>query len=358
MFPPLQAYMDSSDWFQAALNDDMSALMDYSSSSPSGDMLTCSRPLMERRLRPQHDHPLKCPRCDSAHTKFCYYNNYSLSQPRYFCKTCRRYWTKGGNLRNIPVGGGCRKNKKASSLSASNSNNAKSKSPAMTSTGLPINQHGMSPSLTDLHLSFSPEIQLSHLNATMIKSAGMGSAIHGAFGDPAGSFGFVESKFNPVMAMGNAPAGAIDFMVGRDHQSNPTDNPICQLGLAGDVIVASHTGFHGTCSPFGIMSVEGNSNHDGSSLFMERCQKLMLPHNQGQGHNDGDDEDHHHQYQVTAQDGKPNQRILSLEWQQDKNCCSDAGKNVGFGYFNGVGSTWSNGNMNDYNSSGSTNPLV
>lgn len=89
------------------------------SSSPlSGNMLTCSRPssmIDQRRLRPPHDLSLKCPRCDSTHTKFCYYNNYSLSQPRYFCKTCRRYWTKGGTLRNIPVGGGCRKNKKVSS---------------------------------------------------------------------------------------------------------------------------------------------------------------------------------------------------------------------------------------------------
>ncbi|KAL3735521.1 hypothetical protein ACJRO7_024617 [Eucalyptus globulus] len=53
-----------------------------------------------------------CPRCASSHTKFCYYNNYSLSQPRYFCKSCRRYWTKGGSLRNVPVGGGCRKNRR------------------------------------------------------------------------------------------------------------------------------------------------------------------------------------------------------------------------------------------------------
>ncbi|KAG9156496.1 hypothetical protein Leryth_027610 [Lithospermum erythrorhizon] len=36
-------------------------------------------------------------------TKFCYYNNYSLSQPRHFCKTCRRYWTRGGALRNVPI---------------------------------------------------------------------------------------------------------------------------------------------------------------------------------------------------------------------------------------------------------------
>ncbi|KAK9089220.1 hypothetical protein Scep_028302 [Stephania cephalantha] len=56
--------------------------------------------------------PLKCPRCDSSNTKFCYYNNYSLSQPRHFCKACKRYWTRGGTLRNVPVGGGYRKNKR------------------------------------------------------------------------------------------------------------------------------------------------------------------------------------------------------------------------------------------------------
>uniref|UniRef100_A0A0E0LL42 Dof zinc finger protein n=1 Tax=Oryza punctata TaxID=4537 RepID=A0A0E0LL42_ORYPU len=58
---------------------------------------------------------LRCPRCDSANTKFCYYNNYSLSQPRHFCKACKRYWTRGGTLRNVPVGGGCRKNKRSRS---------------------------------------------------------------------------------------------------------------------------------------------------------------------------------------------------------------------------------------------------
>ncbi|CAN6374456.1 unnamed protein product [Urochloa humidicola] len=60
-----------------------------------------------------------CPRCNSANTKFCYYNNFSLQQPRYFCKTCRRYWTEGGSLRNFPVGGGSRKNKRSSSASTS-----------------------------------------------------------------------------------------------------------------------------------------------------------------------------------------------------------------------------------------------
>lgn len=61
---------------------------------------------------------MNCPRCKSTNTKFCYYNNYSLSQPRYFCKSCRRYWTEGGTLRNVPVGGSSRKNKRSSSSSS------------------------------------------------------------------------------------------------------------------------------------------------------------------------------------------------------------------------------------------------
>ncbi|XP_027332601.1 dof zinc finger protein DOF4.6-like [Abrus precatorius] len=76
-------------------------------------------PMMEKRARPQKDQALNCPRCNSTNTKFCYYNNYSLSQPRYFCKTCRRYWTEGGSLRNVPVGGGSRKNKRPTPLSSS-----------------------------------------------------------------------------------------------------------------------------------------------------------------------------------------------------------------------------------------------
>ncbi|KAL8515188.1 hypothetical protein ACS0TY_014050 [Phlomoides rotata] len=60
-----------------------------------------------------HELAPNCPRCASSNTKFCYYNNYSLSQPRYFCKACRRYWTKGGSLRNVPIGGGCRKSRRS-----------------------------------------------------------------------------------------------------------------------------------------------------------------------------------------------------------------------------------------------------
>ncbi|XP_006349511.1 dof zinc finger protein DOF2.4-like [Solanum tuberosum] len=68
---------------------------------------------------PMSEATQKCPRCESTNTKFCYFNNYSLSQPRHFCKTCRRYWTRGGALRSVPVGGGCRRNKRSSTSSSS-----------------------------------------------------------------------------------------------------------------------------------------------------------------------------------------------------------------------------------------------
>uniref|UniRef100_A0A1J3JJK3 Cyclic dof factor 5 n=1 Tax=Noccaea caerulescens TaxID=107243 RepID=A0A1J3JJK3_NOCCA len=57
------------------------------------------------------DKIIPCPRCESANTKFCYYNNYNVNQPRYFCRNCQRYWTAGGSMRSVPVGSGRRKNK-------------------------------------------------------------------------------------------------------------------------------------------------------------------------------------------------------------------------------------------------------
>ncbi|KAL4296279.1 hypothetical protein GQ457_12G007980 [Hibiscus cannabinus] len=148
--------MDSSDhWLQGTVHEETG--MDCS--SPYGDILACPTPLMERRLRPQHEQALKCPRCESTHTKFCYYNNYSLSQPRYFCKACRRYWTKGGTLRNIPVGGGCRKHKKVATKAASDqsANNSRSSN----------NSHNP----TDLHLSL-PQMQLSLLDDSILAAHG------------------------------------------------------------------------------------------------------------------------------------------------------------------------------------------
>ncbi|KAK7392698.1 hypothetical protein VNO78_21142 [Psophocarpus tetragonolobus] len=83
-----------------------------STPTPSISLRSIGFEVMESGLKPEVEMSPNCPRCGSSNTKFCYYNNYSLTQPRYFCKGCRRYWTKGGSLRNVPVGGGCRKNRR------------------------------------------------------------------------------------------------------------------------------------------------------------------------------------------------------------------------------------------------------
>ncbi|XP_010243051.1 PREDICTED: dof zinc finger protein DOF5.6-like [Nelumbo nucifera] len=306
----LQVCMDTSDWLQGVVHEESG--MD--SSSPSGDMITCSRPLLERRLRPQHDQALKCPRCESTHTKFCYYNNYSLSQPRYFCKTCRRYWTKGGSLRNIPVGGGCRKNKRVA---------------VKKSADQPLNQHPSSSShdATDLQLSF-PEMQLSHLTSLFGNSGGLGNPSfidnkYNAMVENPRSIDFMESKFDAVL--GNPRSH--DFM---------GSNELGLMGGPGDVGLGhgfTPSNLHGLCSPFGF-ALEGSSN-----TFMDTCQRLMLPFG-------GTTED------PNAVEMKPNNKLLSLEWQDQG--CSEVGKDS-FGYLNSLGS-WT-GVMNGYGSS-ATNPLV
>uniref|UniRef100_A0A2N9HGN6 Dof zinc finger protein n=2 Tax=Fagus sylvatica TaxID=28930 RepID=A0A2N9HGN6_FAGSY len=287
------------------------------SSSPSGDMLTCSRPLIERRLRPPHDQALKCPRCDSTHTKFCYYNNYSLSQPRYFCKTCRRYWTKGGTLRNIPVGGGCRKNKKVSSKKPNDNNQ-------------PANPNHLGSSSshnpTDLQLSFPDQVQFSHLSNILGTHGTLGNPNYNGMLENPRPIDFMESKLEAIVGnsrnydfMGNGDMGMVGGL--NDHLGGH--------GLAPN--------FHGICSPFG-MSIDGNSG-----TFMDTCQRLMLPY-------DHHANDHHQDH--NAMDVKPNTKLLSLDWQDQG--CSDAGKDS-FAYINGLGS-WT-GMMNGYGSS-TTNPLV
>ncbi|RZR73625.1 hypothetical protein BHM03_00026524 [Ensete ventricosum] len=111
----------------------------------------------------QPEQALRCPRCDSTNTKFCYFNNYSLSQPRHFCKACRRYWTRGGALRNVPVGGGCRRNKRTKSGGSSSAKNpvtaayCQGRSPSSTiasgatTSGITLQQQQQSPIMSSLY---------------------------------------------------------------------------------------------------------------------------------------------------------------------------------------------------------------
>ncbi|XP_059299975.1 dof zinc finger protein DOF5.6-like [Lycium ferocissimum] len=299
----LQVCMDSSNWLQDTIHEETEF---DSSSSPSGDIFTCSRPLIERKLRPQHDQPLNCPRCDSTHTKFCYYNNYSLSQPRYFCKSCRRYWTKGGTLRNIPVGGGCRKNKKVSSKKQSNDTNAPHQIPNYHNAG----------SSNSSSISNYPEMAFSHFNNFM----GNNNINNPSFmlHENHAPIDFMESKYEALMGttlknqdfIGNVDAGMIN---GYGEMDN--------VGINGP-------NFHGgMCSTFGL-PMDGNNfgtiNYEGQNITM---------------------------------DVKPNPKILSLEWHDQG--CSNAGigNKETFGYLNGGLGSWT-GLMNNGYGSSATNPLV
>ncbi|PIN03321.1 hypothetical protein CDL12_24161 [Handroanthus impetiginosus] len=145
VFSSIPAYLDPSNWQQqiignATTNPLLAPPPPPPPPQPHGGGSTGSiRPgSMSERARlaniPMPESALKCPRCESTNTKFCYFNNYSLSQPRHFCKTCRRYWTRGGALRNVPVGGGCRRNKRSKSTTSSKSPGSSDRQTSSTSS--------------------------------------------------------------------------------------------------------------------------------------------------------------------------------------------------------------------------------
>ncbi|KAI3921048.1 hypothetical protein MKX01_036027 [Papaver californicum] len=356
----LQVCMDTSAWLHGAVHEENG--LDHSSSPSGGDMISaCSRPAMlERRLRPPHDHALKCPRCDSTHTKFCYYNNYSLSQPRYFCRTCRRYWTKGGSLRNIPVGGGCRKNNKRVS-SASSSKKFTPTSPLNDHLHQTLNQllsvnssSNNDTTTTDLHLSFPREhhLQLSSHFPTLFGNSSSSGVELGNLSS------FMENKYNALL---DNPIRQVDFMectkydkiVGNSNPSSSINNhdfmsnsgePSSDEHL-GNLLAGlgnhqhhNHNGFDTHSSNFDSLNPFGNNNNDSESSLMmmnNSCQRLMqLPFDRNhQGSSDGiSDQDH-----INGYDVKPNKHLLSLDQWHDhinnnQQGCSDILGKDSFGY--------------------------
>ncbi|KAE8714404.1 Dof zinc finger protein DOF5.8 [Hibiscus syriacus] len=144
--------------------------------------------------------PLPCPRCDSTSTKFCYYNNYNLSQPRYFCKSCRRYWTQGGTLRNVPVGGGTRKASKRSrsssgpspSVATSSSSNVNHEAESVhMAVNNAVSAAGAKPEvgLADVNLNETVDLTVNGGFTSFLNSQGEGYLTLGGYGLGAG-YGF------------------------------------------------------------------------------------------------------------------------------------------------------------------------
>uniref|UniRef100_A0A7N0TWS6 Dof zinc finger protein n=1 Tax=Kalanchoe fedtschenkoi TaxID=63787 RepID=A0A7N0TWS6_KALFE len=351
-------------WLQGTMHED--ALMDSSSSPSGGDILACSGPspilMSERRLRPPQDQALKCPRCDSTHTKFCYYNNYSLSQPRYFCKTCRRYWTKGGTLRNIPVGGGCRKNRKSSSSSSKKPSSSEplqvyqplSSVPPPPINNTQINHNPNSPMTTmmmtipndtaDLQLSFQNNegFPFSHMNYI-----GSGASRNGSRGGMGGGYSESRSLFNSIALLESSSSGGlmrpIDFL---DHKQ-----------VESALVMNNSTSKSSSNNQLGYFSSQfgggygSNNSHHASLLNGGNVLQTNLGYAHEVGLNSSSssyvDRDntvgqfeyysglHGHPENVPMDcEAKPDKKMLAIEWQQE------AAREESYGPYH-LGSAWS-----------------
>lgn len=161
---------------------------------------------------PPPEPALKCPRCDSTNTKFCYFNNYSLTQPRHFCKTCRRYWTRGGALRNVPVGGGCRRNNKKNKRNRSKSPTSTNSHEKQTSSSSAIPSHheliGHQLPQQITNLPFMTSMQ-NHLNRYVVGNVNMGLGHSDHMGFQIG-VGNSNGNCNSSSVSVSASAAAID----------------------------------------------------------------------------------------------------------------------------------------------------
>ncbi|CAL5386861.1 unnamed protein product [Camellia sinensis] len=154
---------------------------------------------------PQPEAGLKCPRCESTNTKFCYFNNYNLTQPRHFCKTCRRYWTRGGALRNVPVGGGCRRNKKIK-------NSSSSKSQVTADQKAVVGLKSTSPSPSPSSCNNNTDMPSSHFTQLPFMDSALQNL--GQYGGGGGNLGIISGGFQAQMAAtGGAGLTSLGFQI-------------------------------------------------------------------------------------------------------------------------------------------------
>ncbi|KAF7840286.1 dof zinc finger protein PBF-like isoform X1 [Senna tora] len=110
-------------------------------------------------------------------------NKKFLSQPRYFCKSCKRYWTQGGSLRNVPIGGGSRKGKRAKTTTSHDEVEVVPTPPLMDSSASPF--YGVGGYLSSLqpafHNSFNPSSS-SLINSPNLELGGNREVEEGGLG--------------------------------------------------------------------------------------------------------------------------------------------------------------------------------
>ncbi|GKV05809.1 hypothetical protein SLEP1_g17775 [Rubroshorea leprosula] len=222
VFSSIPAYLDPPNWQQQPSASTSAATQLPPPPPPqphgSGGVVGSIRPgSMADRARlaniPMPETALPCPRCESTNTKFCYFNNYSLTQPRHFCKTCRRYWTRGGALRNVPVGGGCRRNKRSK---GSSSKSPATSSDRQTASGSP---RTISSGSTDV-LGIGPQVPplrfmapLHHLTEFGTGDIGLN---YGGISSPFGVGNDLNFQIGSALETGTATIGGSSLLSGWD----------------------------------------------------------------------------------------------------------------------------------------------
>lgn len=235
-------------------------------------MASSTARIMEKpgqELLQQQQQALKCPRCESSNTKFCYYNNYSLSQPRHFCKACKRYWTRGGTLRNVPVGGGCRKNKRVKRPNSSNnsssisdhhhhhhhnyigaSNSSSSSSPpSLLPSAITSNPSSVPPGQIDLSSVTNHTHHLGPLfyglannnNQNNISSDHRFSLPFSRFGSASSGYDLIQPQLNNALGLGFSSTGN-NIITDNYNQINGFNNN-------SSLLLSSYSSIFGTPSP-------------------------------------------------------------------------------------------------------------
>lgn len=145
--------------------------------------MAAGRPAAEEEAERTEPEGLPCPGCESTNTKVRCYNNYNPAQPRHFCKACRRYWTRGGALRKVPVGGGIRRNKR----SKSSKNHSSLSSPSGTASASATSGTSSSPAAAALAPQLQPPFGSLHslgrdrcstIGASRLGFPGLSSSLH------------------------------------------------------------------------------------------------------------------------------------------------------------------------------------
>ncbi|KAF6137745.1 hypothetical protein GIB67_040453 [Kingdonia uniflora] len=212
-YTSLPPYLDPANWHQQpnhqqGCNIEINPQLSAPSTGPVRPNSMADKARMAKI--PQPDIALKCPRCESINTKFCYFNNYSLSQPRHFCKTCRRYWTRGGALRSVPVGGGCRRNKRGKNPSSKSQGNSADPQKGLGSTSSTPSSNSLTtdfmtqnhqpelPFMTSLpHFTDYGGVSEMGLNFTGMRPVGMPTTTHMDF-QMGNNFQFMTGLEQPV----------------------------------------------------------------------------------------------------------------------------------------------------------------